>query len=57
MREGKITCNCGNVFYFQSTREEIPCIKCGKMHPNNGEPVQEDLVDVPAEEVEYEEVK
>lgn len=41
MRSGKITCECGNEFYFRSVREEVPCMACGMMHPNNGEPVPE----------------
>lgn len=39
MRQGKIDCECGNEFYFQSIQEEIHCMKCGKMHKNEGEPV------------------
>ena len=42
MKHGEIRCECGNVFYFQSIRKEIPCMKCGTMHPNNGEPVSEE---------------
>lgn len=41
MRQGQINCECGNEFYFQSIRETIPCMKCGKVHPNKGEPVPE----------------
>lgn len=39
MRKGKIKCDCGNEFYFQSVREEVPCMGCGRMHKNEGEPV------------------
>lgn len=42
MKQGTIKCKCGNEFYFQSIREEIPCMKCGKMHKNEGEPVVEE---------------
>ena len=41
MRQGTIECECGNVYYFQSIRDEIICMKCGKMNPNNGESVPE----------------
>lgn len=41
MLQGQIKCECGNVFCFQSIREKIPCMKCGKMHKNEGEPVPE----------------
>lgn len=39
MKQGMIKCDCDNEFYFQSIRETIPCMKCGKMHKNEGEPV------------------
>lgn len=39
MKQGDIICECGNEFGFQSIREEIPCMKCGKMHKNEGEQV------------------
>lgn len=41
MLQGSIKCKCGNEFYFQSIRKQIPCMACGKMHPNNGEPIPE----------------
>lgn len=41
MKQGMIKCECGNEFYFQSIRESVPCMKCGKMNPNNGEPCVE----------------
>ena len=41
MKQGQINCECGNAFFFQSIREEIPCMKCGKTHKNEGEPVLE----------------
>lgn len=41
MRQGQINCECGNEFYFQSLREQVPCMKCGKMHDNEGEPIPE----------------
>lgn len=41
MRHGQINCECGNEFYFQSIRGNVPCMKCGKMHKNEGEPVPE----------------
>lgn len=40
MKQGKINCECGNEFYFESIQETIPCMKCGKMHKNEGGPVQ-----------------
>jgi len=42
MLKGHIQCECGNNFYFQSRRNEVICMKCGKMHPNNGEPIPEE---------------
>ena len=39
MLQGQINCECGNNFYFMSIREEVPCMRCGKMHKNEGEPV------------------
>ena len=45
MRQGKINCECGNEFYYESIRESIPCMKCGKMNPNNGEPIQEEQIE------------
>ena len=50
MREGMIECECGNVYYFCSIRDEIICMKCGKMNPNNGEPIQQE--ELTEEEVE-----
>ena len=39
--QGQIDCQCGNGYYFQSIRETVLCMKCGKMNPNNGEPIPE----------------
>lgn len=39
MKQGQIKCECGNIFYFQSIREKIPCMKCGRTHQNNGNPI------------------
>lgn len=50
MKKGMIKCDCGNEFYFQSIREVVPCMACGKMHSNEGEPIsetQEELVNNP----------
>ncbi len=33
MREGIIKCDCGQVFYYETKRLAINCIKCGKEHP------------------------
>lgn len=41
MKQGMIYCECGNEFYFQSIRDNITCMKCGKMHKNEGDPVEE----------------
>ena len=41
IRQGQINCECGNEFCFQSVRESIPCVKCGKMNKNEGDPVPE----------------
>ena len=54
MLQGKINCECGNEFYFQSIRKEIPCMKCGKMHKNEGdtfEDIEEKIEDVEIEEI------
>lgn len=32
MREGNIKCDCGLVFYYETKRLAINCIKCGKEH-------------------------
>lgn len=32
MRYGEITCECGQVFYFETKREEISCIQCHKKY-------------------------
>jgi Zn finger protein HypA/HybF involved in hydrogenase expression len=40
MKQGKIECECGNIFFFKSMRKEILCMKCGTTTPNNGELVQ-----------------
>ncbi len=32
MREGNIKCDCGQVFYYETRRAVINCIKCGKEH-------------------------
>ena len=32
MRYGEITCKCGQVFYFETQREEISCIQCSKKY-------------------------
>lgn len=41
MKQDTIKCECGNEFYFQSIRDYIPCMACGRMHPNEGAPVEE----------------
>ena len=55
MRQGTITCECGNEYYFMSIRPEIICMKCGKMNPNNGETIEIEepiLEELPPEEGE-----
>jgi hypothetical protein len=52
MKQGYIECECGNVYYFQSIRDEIICMKCGKMNPNNGEPIPEQPEELTEPEVE-----
>lgn len=42
MRRGKIECECGNVYYFESIYPQIKCLACGKMNDNNGEIIEED---------------
>ena len=32
MREGTIKCDCGQEFYFETTKDYIACIKCKKGH-------------------------
>lgn len=57
MRCGTINCSCGQSFYFETAQNKIHCIKCGKEHDVSAFPFKEDIVEVPAEEVEYEEVE
>lgn len=45
MKKGMIKCDCGNEFYFQSIREFVPCMACGKMHSNEGEEVIKELTE------------
>lgn len=42
MRKGKIECECGNVYYFESIYPQVKCMACGKMNDNNGEIIEED---------------
>jgi hypothetical protein len=39
--QGYVDCDCGNTYYFNSILETTVCMKCGKTHPNNGEPIPE----------------
>ena len=32
MREGTIKCDCGQEFYFETTKDCVACIKCKKGH-------------------------
>jgi hypothetical protein len=57
MRCGTINCSCGQLFYFETAQTKIHCIKCGKEHDVSAFPFKEDIVEVPAEEAEYEEVE
>ena len=43
MKQGMIKCECGNEFYYESIKEYIPCMKCGKMHLNEGEEITEGI--------------
>lgn len=36
MRGGQITCECGQLFYFETVRDTVNCIKCGKKHDVSG---------------------
>lgn len=42
MREGMITCSCGHLFMFETTHEEISCIKCKKIHDVSHFPIKEE---------------
>jgi hypothetical protein len=57
IRCGTINCSCGQLFYFETVRTKIHCIKCDKEHDVSAFPFKDDIVEVPAEEVEYEEVE
>ena len=57
IRRGTINCSCGQLFYFETVRTKIHCIKCDKEHDVSAFPFKDDIVEVPAEEVEYEEVE
>lgn len=52
MLKGSIKCKCGNEFWYESMREQIPCMACGKFHDNNGEPVPEPIEELTEEENE-----
>lgn len=32
MKFGEIRCTCGQVFYFETTKENIRCTNCGLSH-------------------------
>lgn len=32
MKKGNIKCECGQVFYYETIRNYVLCIKCGKRH-------------------------
>jgi hypothetical protein len=57
MRYGKIDCECGQIFYFETIRSKVKCIKCGKEHDVSAFPFKEDIVEIQVEEVEYEEAE
>ena len=41
MREGTIKCDCGQEFYFETTKDCIACIKCKKIHDVKSFPTKE----------------
>lgn len=41
MREGHIKCDCGQEFYFETTKDCIACIKCNKIHDVKSFPIKE----------------
>ncbi|WP_167792032.1 hypothetical protein [Soehngenia longivitae] len=32
MKKGNIKCECGQEFYYETIRDFVVCIKCGKRH-------------------------
>ena len=45
MKKGNITCECGQEFYYETIRDYVVCIKCGKSHELKLEP-SEDIDEV-----------
>ena len=41
MRRGIIKCDCGQEFYFETTKDCIACIKCEKIHDIKSLPIEE----------------
>jgi len=41
MRKGNIKCDCGQEFYFETTKDYIACIKCKKIHDVRSFPIEE----------------
>ena len=45
MKFGEIRCECGQTFYFETTREEILCVSCGHVHNVIDFPLKEEIVE------------
>lgn len=45
MKFGVINCECGQVFYFETTRDEIICVSCGQVHNTLEYPVKVEIVE------------
>lgn len=54
MKFGEIRCSCGQVFYFETTKESIRCTTCGLSHETLGFPLKEETVEEVVTETEVE---
>ena len=41
IRKEIIKCDCGQEFYFETTKDYIACIKCKKIHDVKSFPIEE----------------
>lgn len=49
MKYGTIKCECGKEFYFETVRDTINCINCGKEYDVSGYPEKEEKEETPKE--------
>lgn len=49
MKAGNIECECGNKIYFETVRDAITCIGCGKEYDVSEYPEKEEKEETPKE--------